>query len=1176
MTDLNTIQQQIEALNSEAVQLYYAGQLPEAIALFQEALQLTQAWLGPEHPETAARLYVLGTMLQWQGDLAGARLYHEQALGIHQKVLGPEDPGTAASLHVLGQILQAQGDLAGARLYLEQALAIHQKVLGPEDPDTALSLHTLGETLQAQGDVAGARTCYEKALAIRLKVLGPEHPDSALSLNNLGMLLQVQGDLAGARPYHEQALAICQKVLGPEHPNTATSLGNLGMLLRVQGDLAGARPYHEQALAICQKVLGSQHPNTAASLYNLAILLQAQGDLAGARPYYERALAIFQKVLGPEHPFTALKLNNLGNFLQAQGDLAGARPYFEQALAIRLKMLGPEHPDSALSLNNLGMLLRAQGDLTGARPYLERALAICQKVLGPEHPATALSLNNLGILLQAQRDLAGARPYFERALAICQKVLGPEHPATALSLNNLGVLLQMQGDLTEAQPYYEQALAICQKVLGPEHPDNALSLNNLACLWVALDQPTKALTLLQQAASIDDRMLGQVFSIASDRQRAAFLGTLQGKTDAFLSLISQYLWQSAEAVRAALELVLRRKTLAAEALAAQRDAVLGGKYPLLQASLRQLTELRSAIARKTLAGPGPEGVQEHHQQLTQSSSQKELLEAELARQIPEMNLERQLRQADRRALALTLPEGVSLVEFVRFRVFDFKAVPGRGERQWQPARYLAFVLPANEPENVQMIDLGEADPIDLLIADFRASITSLTENRDDRNLVKLPSASASGSADAGVRLRAAVFDRLTPALGGCRRLLLAPDGDLCRLPFEVLPGADGRLLIDTYQISYLSCGRDVLRFAAASTGQPSDPLVVGDPDFNLATETTTAPLTPALPKTGLRWGLFGGSLPASPRETEPAHPAQTGAGSPGRLSRDFNRGQCYFSPLPGTRVEGERLAALLGVQPLLAGAALEDALKACRSPRILHLATHGFFLPDQPPDLNQLGHNLGLIGAGETPGLGLLSGPGMESPMLRSGVALAGANTFLRGAVVPAEAEDGLLTAEDVAGLDLLDTELVVLSACETGLGAVHAGEGVFGLRRAFVVAGAKTLVMSLWKVPDLATAFLMDRFYDNLLTRGLARDLALREAQRTTRDATVAQLKGEWLTPTMIEQLAAGDADARRRLQDLAQQPDDYRPFEHPLYWGAFICQGDPAPLRTGPGGGALSRPGR
>src|SRR5262249_23629800 len=153
----------------------------------------------------------------------------------------------------------------------------------------------------------------------------------------------------------------------------------------------------------------------------------------------------------------------------------------------------------------------------------------------------------------------------------------------------------------------------------------------------------------------------------------------------------------------------------------------------------------------------------------------------------------------------------------------------------------------------------------------------------------------------------------------------------------------------------------------------------------------------------------------------------------------------------------------------------------------------------------------------------------------------------LKGGGLPDEAEDGLLTAEDVVGLDLLDTELVVLSACDTGLGEIHVGEGVMGLRRAFIVAGARTLVMSLWKVPDLATAFLMDRLYANRLTCGLDRDLALREAQRATRDVTVGQLRAEWLTGEAIDRLAAGDAEARRSLRELARQPDGHRPFEHP-----------------------------
>src|SRR5262249_3291787 len=141
---------------------------------------------------------------------------------------------------------------------------------------------------------------------------------------------------------------------------------------------------------------------------------------------------------------------------------------------------------------------------------------------------------------------------------------------------------------------------------------------------------------------------------------------------------------------------------------------------------------------------------------------------------------------------------------------------------------------------------------------------------------------------------------------------------------------------------------------------------------------------------------------------------------------------------------------------------------------------------------------------------------------------------------------------------------LVVLSACNTGMGEVQIGEGVMGLQRAFTLAGAKTLVMSLWEVPDLATAFLMKRFYDNLLERGMERDLALSAAQRATRDVTVRELRNDWLSEAMIEQFAVGDAGSKLNLQDLAEKPDDHRPFEHPFYWGAFICQGDTRPLRT------------
>jgi len=372
------------------------------------------------------------------------------------------------------------------------------------------------------------------------------------------------------------------------------------------------------------------------------------------------------------------------------------------------------------------------------------------------------------------------------------------------------------GDHDAALPLHRQALEIYHTALGENHPACARSLKNLAELYAAMGRASEALLLMEQAASIDDRMIGQILAIGSERQRLCYVDGFLGNLHAFLSLVLQHLSDSTPAVLAPFDLVLRRKAIATEAMAAQRDAALGGKYPALETKMRELAALRMQIARKTLAGPGPEGLEAHLQQLAEWSAGKESLEADLARQIPEMNLEQKLRAADRRAVALNLTEGVALVEFVRFPVLDFQTVQARGESPWKPARYVAFVLPGGAPDEVQMIDLGEAEPIDRLIADFRAGIIAEAGTGDGRDMARrrdeAPPAAAS---DAGLTLRAALFDRLAPALGNRTLLLISPDGNLARLPFEVLPTADGRRLIDDYQIGYLSCGRDVLRFGAA-------------------------------------------------------------------------------------------------------------------------------------------------------------------------------------------------------------------------------------------------------------------------------------------------------------------------------------------------------------------------
>ena len=366
--------------------------------------------------------------------------------------------------------------------------------------------------------------------------------------------------------------------------------------------------------------------------------------------------------------------------------------------------------------------------------------------------------------------------------------------------------------------------------------------------------------------------------------------------------------------------------------------------------------------------------------------------------------------------------------------------------------------------------------------------------------------------------------------------------------------------MDEYSISYLSVGRDILRSTVQPNRPASVPLIMADPDFDLAVAADTR--SQDQPGNAHR-EVLPPLLSESARFSSEAEPHKL-AFQRGALERETNAGQILstldgklFKRAPGTRYLGESVAKKLNQQPYLEEHALETRLTTSQCPHILLLATHGVFLPDsqdppQPP--LKKGGLLTTPFSREGDIFNRFSAPKANNPMMRSGIALAGANTWIAGGELPPDAGKGLLFAQDVAALDLWANELTVLSACNTAIGDVKIGEGVFGLRRAFAIAGAKTLLMSLWPVPDRATALLMQRFFDNL-QRGLGRADALHEVQNYLRTITVGELRQFPLGMEVLDELLAENS------------PDcleDDTPLSHPFYWGAWVCQGDTTPFRV------------
>ncbi|WP_017719432.1 CHAT domain-containing protein [Kamptonema formosum] len=1224
--------------------LYRAmGRFAEAELLYLQAQEIRRVSLGGNHPDYAASLNNLAGLYYAMGRFAEAEPLYLQAKEIRRVRLGENHPDYAASLNDLAALYRAMGRLAEAEPLYLQAKEIWRVGLGENHPSYAASLNNLAALYESMGRLADAEPLYLQAKEIRRDRLGENHPDYAASLNNLAGLYRAMGRFADAEPLYLQAKEIWRVALGENHPSYAASLNNLAGLYRAMGRFAEAEPLYLQVKEIIRVSLGGNHPDYAKTLNNLAGLYRAMGRFAEAEPLYLQVKEIRRVRLGENHPDYATSLNDLAELYHAMGRFADAEPLYLQAKEIRRVALGENHPDYATSLNNLAGLYRAMGRFADAEPLYLQAKEIRRVALGENHPDYATSLNNLAVLYESMGRFADAEPLYVQAKEIRRVALGENHPDYATSLNNLAGLYKSVGRFADAEPLYVRAKEIRRVALGENHPDYAASLNNLALLLAATDRPQEALRLMREAAKIQTQILGQIFSISSDTQRLNYMQQNYYQVEIFLSLVAQYLPDDSEAVLAAFELIMQRKALATEAAIQQRLLILSERHRHLAPQLEHLRQLDHQIAYQTLNVPPAEQLPAYQNRLKELQEQRDELDRQISRQIPEMNLQKQLDNASRDAIAKALPKGAALVEFVRFNVWNFKAVKANGDSQWQPAHYLAFILSASQPDEVRMIDLGEAEPTDELIRELRKSVSGerdLDLGLDTPASEPAPTPSVNTPPIASLQLYQKLIAPLKPHLQPQQQVFLAPDGELTCLPFGVLSANGLQYLMEEYALSYLSVGRDVLRFNFPIPAQPTAPLVIANPDFNLASPEIPQPPQPQSPgkqpqpidknlfiavltafmviasivilvavpafgvcllAAGLIWLAFyvqKASYPERLREFEdkarsadriitqsqpnstpsnsPQQPETREGGfrlysrefhSPGsihsshpdtpdikELRRELTRGKSKgFKPIPGTGIEGARIAQLLNVPAHTDAKALKSLVSRCVSPTILHIATHGFFqesLPQKPADTFEIGK------------IGRVQHAPQHNPMTRSGLAFAGANTVLKGGIIPPEAEDALLTAQGAAGLQLPATELVVMSACLTGLGDRRVGEGVLGLRRAFVLAGAKTLVMSLWSVPDISTAILMERFYHNLFDYNMGRAKALEEAQYYLRDLTVGQIRDKWLTPEAIAWVRQRSDVIANRLQELSQESDECRPYTEPKYWAAFICQGNPDPL--------------
>jgi CHAT domain-containing protein/tetratricopeptide (TPR) repeat protein len=990
-----------------------------------------------------------------------------------------------------------------------------------------------------------------------------ELADKAAKLNDEGIKLHQAGKVKEATEKMAEALEIRRKLYPKDryphgHPNLAVSLSWLGSLLNAQGEHAKAEPYYREALAMRQALYPKDrypqgHPDLALSLNNLGFWLKSQGDYAKAEESYREALAM-RRTLYPKdrfplgHADLASSLNNLGSLLKVQGEYAKAEAYYREALAMR-QALHPKdrypqgHTDVAISLNSVGDLLQAQGEYAKAEPFCRDALAMFQALYPKDrypdgHAYLAISLSHMGFLLLSQHQYNKAEPYFRDALAILQALYPKDrypngHPDLATSLNNLGYSLHWQGEYAEAEPYYRKALAMKQTLYPKNrypqgHPDLAASLNNLGALLQAHGQYVKAEPYYRDALAMKQALYPKDRFPQGHPDLALSLGNLgnlhhwQGEyakaepycRDALRLQQRQFDRLAENAAEAAalnfatslplyFDLFLSVQRRFAEDAAAY-DVVWKSRAPLMRILQRRhldmhasqdpvaqklALELQSARQRLAhlLLSPAKDAA-EHKKKLDELTDAKENLEKQLARQLG-LHQPTPAAETSPQQLSKALPQETAFIDLVRYTDFakDPKVPGKKGERR--TPRFMAFVLLSGKP--AVRVDLGEAAPIEQAWTAWREAIVN---NRPDRQ--------------AAAALAALVWLPLRQHLPATvRSVWLNPDGPLSQVPWAALPGTrPNTILLEELAVAVVPHGAFLLQ---RSDYQPAAPHAKGT----------------LLTVGGVAY-----------------EKAPTGAAAIKNLTLAPTDKLLNWKALPGTASEQAQIADLartaLKTEPLvLQGAAAGIGQVCAELPKVrfAHLATHGFFADPKFLSAFQVDEKQFLHFGLER------RTAGARSPLVLSGLVLAGANR-------PETPERGILTAEAVVSLRLEDLELAVLSACETGLGETAGGEGVFGLQRAFHVAGARNVIASLWRVDDEATAALMVLFYHKLWLANRPPLQALREAQlyvyrHPEQIKGLAALRGIDLTP--------------KDLPKVTPSPSAKDARAHTSQWAEFVLSG-------------------
>ena len=962
-----------------------------------------------------------------------------------------------------GQKLLTSNQLTQALAIWEQARDQARLEFGENHATYATALHNLGRVNKALDHYDAAVGYYQQALEIRGRVLGKTDPVYGASLSDLAILKSSRGYYREAEVLLIEARDVYARARGRDHPSYAIVLYNLANVYKNTGRLAQAEVLYREALGIYEKSPGKTHPDYATFLESLATLYMEMARFAEAEPLLFQARSIFEKNPGQQSAKYANSADLIGNLYVYLNSLTEAEKFYKEARDIRKKVLGVQTLAYATSLNNLGLLYLKRNQYTKAEPLLKEAVQIKLARVGKNHPDYLLSLSNLAQLYVRKKDYPQAEKLFLELVGTRRELLGDRNPNYATAISGIAVVYARQGKYDQAIKLNEEALEIIRTTFGPKHERYAAVLNDLAVSHSRLNQWREAWSRFQESIAIIQEEIIRIFPALSEYEKQKFAEAKRLFFINFEQFAVSFAQESPE-LRAALynhRLLTRGMLFEAsrsirQEVSNNRDTVVANRWQAWQTK----RELLAQVYRMTPEEQKQAGLDQ--QRLEREITQ---LEKELGQRLQGV-ITSSSAPPDWQVVQKQLKKGEAAVEVIR--------TYQRNANEVRPVYGVLVITPGIKSPEVVVIDTSPHS--DRKLAEmYRSGVRTWRIGSSSATVAGVGRGAEADVATAPtIDLYAMLWQPIVRHLQGVHTVYFSADGVYHQInPATLFNSARQNFVMDELDVRLVTSTRYVGQPEPAIDWSSTQAALIGYPNYERA-------------------------LPDSQPAPFPAVEADT-------TMRFVANGK--ISELPGTRVEIEAIQKMLQtrrvkVKSFLLNDASEEQVKAIRQTGLLHIATHGFFLSDLPR------------ANADDPFAGIERDALIRNPLLRSGILLAGAAKAM--AAPTSSREDGILTAYEAANLSLERTELVVLSACETGLGVTANGEGVYGLQRAFRMAGAKAVLMSLWTVSDEATQQVMTLFYENWL------------AGRSSREAfRLAQLK-------------------------LREK------FPEPYFWGAFVFMGN------------------